>query len=561
MNNTAENLMEPCEEAPVYVIGHMNPDTDSICSAIAYAYLKEKVNGKPYYPRRAGQLNLETKYVLERFGFQEPFYLADVRRQVKDMDVRKFKRVLSCLSLKKAWEWMADLDVVTLPIVDGEGKLEGLITERDIAKSYMEMNDPAMLSKAHTSYKNLTETLAGHLVVGDPANELEHGKVLVAAANPDIMEEYIEEGDIVITGNRYESQLCAIEMNASCVIVTGDVPISRTITIQAKQHGCAIIATPHDTFTAARLINQSIPIDFFMKKSDLITFCRNDFIDDVKDVMAKYRHRDFPVIDKDGKLLGMISRRKLLGAKKKSIILVDHNEKSQAVDGIEDAEILEIIDHHRIGSMETINPVYFRNEPLGCTGTIIYMMYKENGVEIPANIAGLLCSAIISDTLLYRSPTCTPTDREAAEALAKIAGIQTEEHAKAMFTAGSNFANRTENEIFYQDYKKFNMGEKSMGIGQVNSMNHDELLVLKDRLLPFMENVRKESGLDIVMLMLTDILEEGTLLLFCGEDSCEIVSAAFQCQADENSVYLPGVVSRKKQMVPSIMSSIQNETN
>lgn len=556
MNNTAENLMEPCEEAPVYVIGHMNPDTDSICSAIAYAYLKEKVNGKPYYPRRAGQLNLETKYVLERFGFQEPFYLADVRRQVKDMDVRKFKRVLSCLSLKKAWEWMADLDVVTLPIVDGEGKLEGLITERDIAKSYMEMNDPAMLSKAHTSYKNLTETLAGHLVVGDPANELEHGKVLVAAANPDIMEEYIEEGDIVITGNRYESQLCAIEMNASCVIVTGDVPISRTITIQAKQHGCAIIATPHDTFTAARLINQSIPIDFFMKKSDLITFCRNDFIDDVKDVMAKYRHRDFPVIDKDGKLLGMISRRKLLGAKKKSIILVDHNEKSQAVDNINEAEILEIIDHHRIGSLETISPVYFRNQPLGCTSTIIYQMFGEKNIEIPQHIAGLLLSAILSDTLMFRSPTCTQLDILAAEALAKIAKVDIETHAKNMFKAGSDFKNKTTEEIFYSDFKIFHTDEFDFGVAQISAMSREELDKVAEKLRPFLKEVLGEKRIDMVYVMLTDILEESSRVIFEGHDAGRILADAFEREENENGILLEGIISRKKQLIPTLMNAM-----
>lgn len=549
----------PRPEAPVFVIGHMNPDTDSICSAIAYAYLKEKITGKRHIAKRAGQLNLETKYVLERFGFSQPYYLADVRRQVKDMDIRKFKRVLSCLSLKKAWEWMADMDVVTLPIVTEDGKLEGIITEGDIAESYMGMYDPAVLSKAHTTFKNIKETLAGELVVGDPATELTKGKVLVAAANPDTMEEFIEEGDIVITGNRYESQLCAIEMNASCVIITGGVPVSRTIVIQAREHHCAIITTPHDTFTAARLINQSIPIDFFMKKENLITFGRNDFIDDVRETMTKYRHRDFPVVDKDGGLLGMISRRKMLGAKKKKVILVDHNEKSQAVDGIDDAEILEIIDHHRIGTLETMNPVYFRNQPVGCTATIVYQMYQENGVEIPADIAGLLCSAIISDTLLYRSPTCTPVDKMACEALAKIAGIETEEHAKAMFTAGSDFASRSEDEIFYQDYKKFNVGEKTMGIGQITSMSHEELLVLKDRLLPYMQKVQAESGLDMVFLMLTDILEEGTLLLFCGDGSRDIVKAAFDVEPEEQSVYLPGVVSRKKQLVPSVIASMQNE--
>lgn len=547
------------EEAPVFIIGHKNPDTDSICSAIAYADLKHKLTGKTYYPRRAGQMNLETQYVLQRFGVSVPRYLPDVRRQVKDMEIRKFKRVLSCLSLKKAWEWMDNLNVVTLPIVDEEGTLTGLITEGDIAESYMEMYDPTILTKAQTTYKNLVETLGGTLVVGDMQKVLDPGKVLVAAANPDTMEHFIEKGDIIITGDRYESQLCAIEMDAGCVIVTGGVPVSKTITKLAQEKGCSLIETPYDTFTVSRLINQSIPIDFFMKKENLITFSRNDFVDDVKETMTKYRHRDFPVVDKEGKFLGMISRRKLLGSRKKKLILVDHNEQSQAVDGIEDAEILEIIDHHRLGSLETLNPIYFRNQPLGCTGTIIYQMYQENGIEITPEIAGLLCSAIISDTLMYRSPTCTPMDITACEALAKIAGISVEEHAKAMFSAGSNFSSRTEQEIFYQDYKVFNVGEKTMGIGQVTAMNRDDLEGLKDRLLGFMEGVVQGGDIDMVFLMLTDIFEEGTILLCQGEDADATAEAAFGRTVENHAVYLPGVVSRKKQMVPSIMGSMQSE--
>ncbi len=549
---------EPEEVRPVYVVGHTNPDTDSICSAIAYARLKEKLTGKSYLPRRAGQLNLETQYVLQRFGVPEPYYINDVRRQVSDMDIRRFKRVLSCLSLKKAWEWMADLSVVTLPIVDEEGYLTGIITEYDIAESYMGMYDSKVLSQAHTSYKNLVETLNGRLVVGDKANEIHEGKVLIAAANPDTMEDFIEEHDIVITGNRYESQLCAIEMNAGCIIITAGAKVSRTITKLAQEKNCSVIETPYDTFTVARLINQSIPIDFYMKKENLITFHPNDFIDDVKDTMTKYRHRDFPVVDKDNRLLGMISRRKLLGAKRKKVILVDHNERSQAVDGIEDAEILEILDHHRLGSLETMNPVFFRNQPLGCTATIIYQMYRENQVEVESDVAGLLCSAILSDTLVYRSPTCTPVDRQAAEELAAIAGITVEEYAQEMFAAGSNFASRTPEEIFYQDYKKFNAGEKTLGIGQVNMMSRKEMEELQVRLLPYMEKVLGEKTVDMVFFMLTNILEESTLLLCQGEGAAEAAAAAFQ-QAPQANLYLPGVVSRKKQVVPAILTAIQNE--
>ncbi|MDD6212616.1 MAG: putative manganese-dependent inorganic diphosphatase [Clostridiales bacterium] len=546
-------------EKPVFVIGHMNPDTDSICSAIAYANLKQKTTGKKYIAKRAGQMNLETKYVLKRFGVPAPYYLSDVRRQVKDMEVNYIKPIRGCLSLKKAWERMEDSSVVTLPVCSEDGILEGIITEGDIAESYMGMYSSDVLSQANTSYKNMVETLNGELLVGTKEDILDHGKILIAAANPDTLEDFIDEGDVVITGNRYETQLCAIEMNAGCVIVSAGARVSKTIIKMAEDHGCHIIATPYDTFTVARLINQSIPIEFFMRKDDLITFDLNDFIDDVKETMTKYRHRDFPVVDKDGNFLGMISRRKLLGARKKRMILVDHNEMSQAVDGLADAEILEIIDHHRIGSLETVGPVYFRNQPLGCTATIVTLMYKENGVEIDPTMAGLMCSAIISDTLMYRSPTCTPLDRSICEELAAIAGLQVEEHAKAMFTAGSNFGNRTDEEIFYQDFKKFMMGDISMGIGQLSSMDDKELLEIRDRLLPFAEKVYEKDDMDMIFLMLTDILNEGSYLLCIGENALEQAETAFGQKGENHTIYLKGVVSRKKQLVPTLMSSIQNE--
>ena len=556
MNNSTG---EASAKRPVYVIGHQNPDTDSICSAVAYARLKSAMTGERYLPKRCGQMNLETKYVLGRFGVKAPYYFHDVRRQVKDMEVNPLKPIRGCLSLKKAWERMKDMDVSTLPVCTTDGVLEGIITERDIAESYMGMYTADILSQANTMYKNIVETLGGELIVGEMEDTLSRGKILIAAANPDTLENFIEEGDVVITGNRYEAQLCAIEMKAGCVIVSAGAKASRTIVKLAKENDCRLIETPLDTFTVARLINQSLPIEFFMTHENLITFSMNDFLDDVKDTMQKYRFRDFPVIDQDNRFLGMISRRKLLGAKKKRLILVDHNETSQAVDGLADAEILEVIDHHRIGSLETNGPVYFRNQPLGCTATIITQMYRENGVEIDPQTAGLLCSAIISDTLMYRSPTCTPVDRQICEELAKIAGISVEEHAKAMFTAGSDFDHRTEEEIFYQDYKKFVMGSHQVAIGQISSMDDAELLKLADRLEPYAVNVMQKDALDMLFVMLTDILQESTTLLCVGDGAADLAAEAFNAQAENGRVVLPGVVSRKKQLVPGLMSTLQQE--
>lgn len=553
--------MDSNTKKEVFVIGHMNPDTDSICSAVAYANLKRKVTGENYKAKRAGQINSETTYVLERFGVKAPSYLPDVRTQVKDIFIRTVEKVSSSISLKAAWEIMGKNNVVTLPIVDDNNMLEGLITIGDIAKSYMDVYDSKILSTASTPYANIIETLDGELLVGDKDAIVTEGKVLIAAANPDLMESYIEEGDIVILGNRYESQLCAIEMNAKCIIVADGAAVSLTITKLAESKGCFVISTPFDTFTVARLINQSMPISYFMKTDNLITFKREDFIEDIKGVMAKKRHRDFPVLDKDGLFVGMISRRSLLDAKKKQLILVDHNERSQAVDGLEDAEILEIIDHHRIGSIETMGPVYFRNQPVGCTCTIVYTMYKENKVEIEPQIAGLLCSAILSDTLMFRSPTCTPVDKAAAEDLAKIAGINIEEHAKAMFSAGSNLKNKSPEETFYQDFKKFVAGNITFGVGQLTSMSPDELEDIKEKLVPYMKKAFAEHGLNMLFIMLTNILEESTEILCEGEGARELIIDAFKLKDVKDKVILKDVVSRKKQLIPNLMGALQQDNN
>ncbi|RHP46036.1 MULTISPECIES: putative manganese-dependent inorganic diphosphatase [unclassified Clostridium] len=540
------------------VIGHKNPDTDSICSAICYAALKSKITGKEYVPGRAGHVNEEAQYVLNYFNVEAPKLIESVKTQVKDIEIRATKGVNRNISLKKAWNLMQDAHVTTLPAVSESGVLEGLITVGDITKSYMNVLDSSILSKAHTQYKNILETLEGAMVVGDENDYFDQGKVLIAAANPDMMEYYISEHDLVILGNRYESQLCAIEMEADCIIVCEGAAVSMTIRKLAQEHGCTVMTTPYDAYTAARLINQSMPIGHFMKTEDLITFEDSDFIDDIKEVMASKRHRDFPILNKDGKYLGMISRRNLLGAKGKQIILVDHNEKNQAVDGLENADIQEIIDHHKLGTVETISPVFFRNQPVGCTATIVYQMYHENNVEIDKATAGMLCSAIISDTLLFRSPTCTPIDKMAATELAKIAEIDMDRYAADMFSAGSNLRGKSNEEIFYQDFKLFNSGKISYGVGQISSLNADELTELKDRLLPFLKKPHEEHGVDMIFFMLTNILTESTSLLCEGEGAEDLIRLAFHMEnagddAEANVVELPGVVSRKKQLIPSIM--------
>ena len=547
------------------VLGHRNPDTDSICSAICYAGFKHQLTGENYEPCRAGNVNPETQYVLDYFNLKAPRLVENVKTQVKDIEIRKTKGVSRGISLKNAWGLMQENNVVTLPCVTEEGLLEGVINIGDITKSYMNLYDSSIISKACTKYANILDTLEGSMVVGDSETYFDQGKVLIAAANPDLMENYIEKHDLVILGNRYESQLCAIEMEAGCIIVCEGAGVSLTIRKLAQERGCAVITTPYDTYTTARLINQSMPISYFMTKENIIEFSEEDYLDDIREIMASKRHRDFPVLDSDGKYIGMISRRNLLGAKGKSIILVDHNEKSQAVEGMESADIREIIDHHRLGTVETMSPVFFRNQPLGCTATIIYQMYQENHMEIDKTTAGLLCSAIISDTLLFRSPTCTAVDKAAGLALAQIAGLDIEKYAIDMFSAGSNLKGKSDGDIFYQDFKRFTVGNSVFGIGQITSLNAVELKDLRSRMSVYTEKEREQHEIDMMFFMLTNILTESTDLICTGQGAEQLITTAFHV-ADEDVenvsaqtgiVKLPGVVSRKKQLAPQIMMALQ----
>ena len=544
------------DTAPVYVIGHKNPDTDSICSAIAYAELKNRLHGGGYCPARAGQINQETQYVLNFFQVPAPKYVEDVMTDVRDIEIRKTKGVSGQMSLKKAWNMMRELGVVTLPITEGE-YLQGLITIGDIANAYMEVYDNRSLSAAKTSYKNIIETLDGVLLNGDEHAVFEQGEVVIATANPDVMEDFLHEGDMVILGNRYESQLCAIEMNAACIVVCMDAKVSKTIQKLAQEHNCSIIMTPHDTFTVARMMNQSMPISHFMKQDGLVTFKLTEKTEDIKGIMGQKRYRDFPILDLDNHYVGMISRRNLLNLRKKRVILVDHNEASQTVDGIDHAEILEIIDHHRIGTLETLEPVYFRNQPLGCTATIVFQMYQENGMEIPKNIAGLLMAAILSDTLMFRSPTCTPVDQAAAEQLSSICGVEIEEFAVDMFSAGSDMSSRTPKEIFNQDKKKFEVNEHELIVAQINSMNSIELQEIKEKLVPYLEKKFASLEVEMCYVMLTNIVKEKTELLCFGERAKEVARSAFQLPEDMEDIKLKGLVSRKKQLIPSIVTVLQ----
>lgn len=540
----------------IYVIGHKNPDTDSICSAIAYADLRQKVTGQVHEAKRAGHVNDETAYVLDRFGVEAPKLLTDVRLQVRDLDIHEMQGLKPNASIRDTWERMRQEQAKTLPIVKDD-ELVGVVSTGDIAKSYMDVYDSEILSKARTQYRNIVKTLDGTMITGNEHGYFMRGKVAIGASSPNLMEEFIEKDDLVILGDREEAQACAVNIDASCMVICKDAEVSPKLIQKAKEQSIVIIQTPYDTFTTARLINQSIPVKFYMTSGPLAMFRMNDYVDDIKDIMAKKRFRDFPILDRHGRFKGFISRRRFLGASKKKVILVDHNERSQAVDGIEEAEIIEIIDHHRLGDIETVSPITFRNQPVGCTATIINQMYEENEIEVPREIAGLLCGAIISDTLLFRSPTCTPLDERTAKKLAKISDIDLEQMAQEMFNAGSNLKGKSAEDICFQDFKQFTVNDTIFGVGQITSMSKEELAAIRDMMTEHLPKVLEAHNLNMIYFMLTDILAESTELLCVGTGARGIALSAFDLPDNAKSLILKGVVSRKKQLIPVLVETMQ----
>ena len=502
-------IPEKKKPRPVFVIGHKNPDTDSICSAISYAWLKNQITDTEHLPKRAGNISRETQFVLDHFGVEAPELLTDVRPQIRDIDIRKAPGFDGHMSMREAWEYMRDNVLDTLCVTKEDGSLEGLIAVKDIADAYLDLFDTAILGKAHTSYQNLLNTLEGKMLVGDPMGHIQRGRVHVGTS-PETMISLISEGDIVLVTNRYEAQM----------------------------------------------ISMAAPVKHFMKKDRLLTFDLDLPLEEAMKVMASVRHRYFPVLDEDGQYVGVISRRNLLGMHRKKLILVDHNEKSQAVDGFQEARILEIIDHHRVGSLETSGPVYFRNEPLGCTASILYKMYKENDVEIPRHIAGLLMSAILSDTLLFRSPTCTSFDTKACKELAGIAGEDVNEYAEKMFSASDDLTGRTADDLLFTDFKIFEFGDKRLGAAQGLFMSRSSCRQVEEMVSGCLDEAREKKGLNMFIYMLTNMRDQSTRLLYAGDGLDEVIGEAYHVEAKDGKADVSGMVSRKKQLIPPLQQLI-----
>lgn len=539
----------------IYVTGHKNPDSDSICAAYAYAEFKNKIGDVETVACRLGNPNQETQYILDYFNAEAPRLLKTVKLKVEDLQFDNISPVSPEISLKTAWSIMRDKNIKTLPVADENDHLLGVLAVSNLTSCYMDIWDNRILAKSNTTLDNIIDTLSAKVSYVNEKVTHFPGKIVVTAMQPDTMSGHIDEGDIAIVGDREEAQAALIKLNISLMIVTGGYAPSEKIVSLAKEHGVTIIVTQHDSFTASRLIVQSIPVGYVMIKENIVSFTTDDLVDDIKGIMTETRFRSYPVLDQNGRVVGTVSRYHLISNHKKKVIQVDHNERGQSVDGLEDAEVLEIIDHHRVADIQTNNPIYFRNEPVGSTSTIVAKCFFESGIRPSRKAAGLLCGAIISDTLLFRSPTCTPQDQYICKKLAEIADINIEEFAKEMFKAGTSLKGKTVEQIFNSDFKPFTIEDTKVGIAQVNTMDIEGFMPLKEEMLNYMDQKAKEAGLDMVMLLLTDILNEGSEILVTGNKP-EIVEKAFNVTLKDKGAFLPGVLSRKKQVVPPITNTI-----
>lgn len=542
----------------VYITGHKNPDTDSICSSIAYSEFKNKTKSISSKPIRLGNLNRETKFVLDYFDVKEPELITTVKTQISDLNIDKAVLISPQTSLKMSWHLMKKNNVRTLPVIDENDKLLGLVSLSNLTSIYMDVWDNHILSKSKTKLINIIDTLCGKLI-HDGEKELK-GKITVITENTEHTKDTVNEGDIVICGNREETQLNIIESKASLLILSGNNNLSDKVITSAKKYKCSIISTPYDTFTASRLIVQSIPVSHVMTRDKLISFSIHDYVDEVKDIMLETRFRSYPVLDEESKVIGTISRYHLIGKNKKKVILVDHNERTQSVDGLEHAEILEIIDHHRVGDVQTGLPIYFRNEPVGSTATIISSLFFENGIMPSKKVAGLMCAAIISDTLLLKSPTSTIVDKMALKRLSEIANINVENFAKKMFKAGTSLEGITPEQIFNQDFKSFNINNLKIGVSQISTIYIESFVPIKDLIIKLMNDKCKSENFDLLILMVTDILNGGSELIVAGEYKF-IVEKAFNVKLKDPYVYLADVMSRKKQVIPPLTSAINSLNN
>ena len=536
----------------VYVSGHKNPDTDSICSAIAYSYLLNATNKYNAIPVRLGEVNRETEYILKRFGIEHPILLKTVKQKVEDLNYDKVTVFSKDLTLKTAWFLLKQQNLKSAPILDEHGQLLGLLSTSNIIEGYMDQWDSEVLKKAKTPVENVIDTLEANVIYLNESLKVINGDIHIAAMSGNEAKKRIHENDVVIVGgDRSDDLEELISVKPSLIILTGSLTSNEHVVNKCKEQGISIVSTPFNTYQTSQQIVQAVPVEYVMIKGDIKTFSTDDTLDYMKEVMSETRYRGYPVIDLNNRCVGSISRFALLKGLRKKVILVDHNERGQSIPGIEEADILEIVDHHRVADIQTVGPLLFRGEPLGSTATIVTRMFEEQDVEMPSHIAGLLLGAVISDTLLFKSPTCTPVDTKIAKKLAKIAGVDIQEFAMEMFKAGTSLVGKTVDEIFNQDFKKFSFDNLQVGVAQVNSMDIEGFLPYKKDMLDYMNKFAEDNNLEFTLLLLTDIINANSEI-FVGGPRPELVEKAFNVQLIDRQGTLEGVISRKKQVVPAI---------
>lgn len=536
----------------VYVSGHRNPDTDSICSAIAYSYLLNATNKYNAVPVRLGEINRETEYVLKRFGVEHPVLLKTVKQKVEDLNYDKVTVFSKDLTLKTAWFLLKQQNLKSAPILDEHGQLLGLLSTSNIIEGYMDQWDSEVLKKAKTPVENVIDTLEANVIYLNESLKVVEGDIHIAAMSGSEAKKRIHENDVVIVGgDRSDDLEELILVKPSLIVLTGSLTADENVVKKCEEQGISIISTPFNTYQTSQQIVQAIPVEYVMIKGDIKTFSTDDTLDYMKEVMSETRYRGYPVIDLNNRCVGSISRFALLKGLRKKVILVDHNERGQSIPGIEEADILEIVDHHRVADIQTVGPLLFRGEPLGSTATIVTKIFDELDVEMPSHIAGLLLGAVVSDTLLFKSPTCTPVDTKIAKKLAEIAGVDIQEFAMEMFKAGTSLVGKTVDEIFNQDFKKFSFDNLQVGVAQVNSMDIEGFLPYKKDMLDYMNKFAEDNNLEFTLLLLTDIINANSEI-FVGGPRPELVEKAFNVQLTECQGTLAGVISRKKQVVPAI---------
>ncbi len=542
----------------VYITGHKNPDTDSIMSAIAYADLKNRLGEVRAIPIRLGKLNPESRFVLDYFGVEAPKIKESMQLQVKDLDIDTGNIIDPSIAIRNAWDIFQKGEAHSLSVVDADGKIVGIASLSNITRAYMDVWDDKILGRSKTPIDNIIDVLAAHIINLPDNPRSYNGKMTVFAMNEceeNNLEDVIIEGDIVISGNRDDYYEFLIKQKVGLIILTHGAVMNEEMVKLARENNVTVLSTEYNSFMTARLLPMTIPISHVMTTDNLVYFTTEDNLDQVRDAMAKSRFRSYPVVDSSERIVGSVSRYHLISSEKKKLILVDHNERNQSIDDIEEAEIQEIIDHHRVANILTTGPVFFRAEPVGSTATIISEMYLESGIRPSKKIAGILCAAIISDTLLFRSPTTTETDKRILDRMSKIADLNPEEFADKMFRAATSLKGKSATDLVEGDVKTFNIGGEDFRVGQVMTMNPEELIPIMDELKDLMDKKIKAKNESTFVLVLTDIFNQRSELLVVGEHF-DSIREEFGEITERGTINAPGVLSRKKQVIPKLTAAI-----